>query len=105
MTDPKKYRLSDEQDALVREIAAASRGVLKEVDVMRLALDALGDYWRHHGNRLLLPLRFHETFSVVTLDPTKPLVLHEPPRARSEPARGAGEHRTRKSGHSPAVRE
>lgn len=64
MADPKKYRLSDELDAFVREVSASSGGVLKEVDVIRLALNGLRDYWERHGKRALLPLRFDETFVV-----------------------------------------
>ena len=50
-----------------------------QIAVLSWAISALADYVDHHGGRLLLPLRFQETFSVTTVDPRKPLVLHEPP--------------------------
>lgn len=62
-------RFSDEQDAVLKRIAGAC-GV-KEADVARWAVEALGDYWTHHGNRLLLPLRFHETFFVYQTAPPR----------------------------------
>jgi hypothetical protein len=99
MADPKKYRLNDEQDALVREISSASRGVLKEVDVVRLAIDALGDYWRHHKGRLMVPLDYRESFTVIAapLAP-QPMILHEPPsRVRPELVRPV-EHSKMKTG-------
>lgn len=85
-------RFSETQNAILKEIANACD--VKDVDVARWAVDALGDYFRHHGKRLLLPLRFHETFSVVTIDPTKPLVLFEPPRAQRESVREAARGKT-----------
>jgi hypothetical protein len=60
-----QYRLTEEQKQIVTEIAK-STGV-EEADVVRWAVQALGDYYRHHGNRLVLPLRFTETFSVQTI--------------------------------------
>lgn len=57
---------------------------VRQIDALDWAVDALADYYEHHGNRLLLPLRFYETFSITTIDPTKPLTLFEPPRAESK---------------------
>lgn len=103
MGDPKKYRLSDDHDALIREISSASGGAMKEVDVVRVALDALKDYWNHHGKRLLIPLRFNETFSITKIDPQQPMILREPPRAKSESVGAADLGRTRKRGHQSTV--
>jgi hypothetical protein len=68
-TEAKPIRFSEGQNAILKRVAAAC-GV-GEADIARWAVDALGDYFEHHGNRLLLPLRFHETFSVVTLPTPK----------------------------------
>lgn len=37
---------------------------MKEAEIVRWAVEALQNYFYHHGERLLLPLRFHETFYV-----------------------------------------
>lgn len=95
-------RFSEGQDAAVKRIAEAC-GV-KEAEIVRWAVEALSDYWQHHGGRLLLPLRFHETFSVITLDPQKPLILREPPHAVRESVRSAGSSKIEKRGRQSGVR-
>jgi hypothetical protein len=94
-------RLTPEQDAILKAVAAAC-GV-KEADVARWAVEALGDYWNHHGKRLLLPLRFTETFRVTTIQPDR-LVLTEPPlRAESKQAQPGGRHKMNKPRRTPTV--
>lgn len=66
------------------------------IDVIEWAVDALGAYYEHHGKRLLLPLRFNETFSITILTAEKPLVLHEPPHAQSESTRAAARSKKNK---------
>jgi hypothetical protein len=60
------------------------------------AINALAAHYEHHGKRLLLPLRFHETFSVTTIDPTKPLTLFEPERAEPRSNHVAGRSKMKK---------
>lgn len=78
--EPSRVRFSEEQNAILKKIAAACD--VTEVTVARWAVEALGAYWQAHGERLLLPLDFRQRFTVRS----EPLVLHEPPT----PARGAG---------------
>jgi len=75
------------------------------IDVIEWAMDALEKYYEHHGKRLLLPLRFNETFSITKIDPSKPMTLFEPPpsRVRSELVRPEAANRTSKSGRRQAV--
>lgn len=64
-TEPMPVRFSEKQSAILKRVSAVC-GV-SEAEVARWAVDALGDYFTHHGDRLLLPLHFYETFSVVQL--------------------------------------
>lgn len=69
------------------------------------ALRALRDHYDHHRQRLLLPLRFNETFAVTMIDPAKPLILHEPlSRVRSEVMKPGDEVKTRTPARKAASR-
>lgn len=53
---------------------------LPQICVLDKAVEALADYFEHHGERLMLPLNYKETFSVVTLDSKSGrLVLRQAP--------------------------
>lgn len=62
LTNGAQFRFTEEQKRRVQEIAEASG--LRRADIIRMAVQALIDYYDNHGNRLLLPLRFTETFRV-----------------------------------------
>lgn len=86
--EPSRVRFSDEQNAILKGIAAACD--VSEVTVARWAVEALGDYWKHHQQRLLLPLRFHETFRVVTLPDPDTMILELPAEPGSVSGAGTG---------------
>lgn len=53
---------------------------IRKIDLLDHAITALKEYVEHHDGRLLLPLRFHESFRVITSAPQEsPLVLAVPP--------------------------
>jgi PAS domain S-box-containing protein len=74
-TNTTPVRFTEGQADILKRVANAC-GVNTQ-DVARWAVDALGDYWSHHGERLLLPLRFHETFYVYQAGPPR---LPAPPK-------------------------
>ncbi len=64
---------------------------IRKIDLLDHALKALDDYVGHYGGRLLLPLRFNETFRVMKLpEPGSRMILREPPSLQPEQSRGAG---------------
>lgn len=65
LTNPVPIRFTEEQRRSLREVAETCG--LSETDVIRMAIQALVDHYRHHGNRLVLPLRFTETSRVHSL--------------------------------------
>lgn len=67
------------------ERIAAAIGV-PYIQVVEWAVEALGEYFDAHKGRLLLPLDFRDRF---TVHREGPMILHEPPRARSTPTRTA----------------
>ena len=79
-------------EQIAREIKA------QQIDVLAWAVDALSQYYKHHGNRLILPLRFTETFQVFQVSPH--VALHEPPESGSNPGAGAAPTRTKSRGQS-----
>ena len=52
---------------------------VRQIDALDWAVEALDAYQVHHGGRLLLPLRFTETFQVQTIGAKPPTLLYEPP--------------------------
>ncbi len=94
-TDPKPIRFTEAQANVLQEVAAACH--VSEQDVARWAVQALGDYWSHHGKRLLLPLRFNETFRVNVMPlPGETVTLRMPPRAQQESGSVEDRDRTRR---------
>jgi hypothetical protein len=88
---PEKRRIQEPPIRVKRSSREAATRLANDlgvsyIDVIEWAMDALEKYYEHHGKRLLLPLRFNETFSITKIDPSKPLTLFEPPpsRVRSE---------------------
>lgn len=60
-------------ERIAREIKA------QQIDVLAWAVGALLDYYEHHGKRLILPLKFTETFKIYSLPDPQGLVLEQPP--------------------------
>jgi hypothetical protein len=84
-------RFSEKQHAILKRIAEACD--VKDVDVARWAVEALGAYWSAHGGRLLLPLDFTQRFSVHS----ERMILEEPPvEPRSNRAGGGNKTNTRR---------
>lgn len=83
-------RVSGKHKAIAQRIA---KGLgVNQVDVVSWAIEALEQYYVHHGERILLPLRFHETFRVVSISAANKsfpdhTVLEEPPRGKLKPVR------------------
>jgi hypothetical protein len=78
----KPVRIRQAHKTTVEKIAGATGVTYQEV--IGWAIDALGDYYEHHGKRLLLPLRFTETFRVYQMNPSlevRPGVKPAPPKS------------------------
>lgn len=81
-TEPLPVRFSEAQSAILKRVSTIC-GV-SEAEIARWAVNALGDYFQHHGERLLLPLRFHETFFVYQVSPPPhPLLPRQSKRIRA----------------------
>ncbi len=70
---------------------------VRKIDLLDHALKALDDYVAHHGGRIVLPLKFNETFRVNVMPlPGETMTLRMPPRAQQESGFAEDRDRTRR---------
>lgn len=84
--------------AQAKEILQRLSGSLgvRKIDLLDHALKALDQYVAHHNGRLLLPLRFNETFRVNVMPLPGEMTLRMPPRAQQESGSEADRDRTQR---------
>ncbi len=90
-------RLTKESREIAVRVAAALENKLTYVQIVDIAVGALGEYFDHYGGRLLLPLRFQESFRVNVMPlPGETMTLRMPPRAQQESGSEVERDRTRR---------